>query len=65
MNEQKEEKKHRFCPFCDEEIMAASFPFCKACQVNVFCCPVCHESLPRDNEVCPHCGADIKEKAAQ
>ena len=64
MSEQKDKKEHRFCPFCDEEILEASFPFCKACQVTMLHCPVCHKSLPRDNEVCPHCGAEIKAKTA-
>ena len=58
--EQKAEKKHLFCPYCDEEIAEASWPYCNACQVTIFYCPKCKESLPRDYDVCPRCGANIK-----
>ncbi len=58
--EHKPEKEHRSCPYCDEEIAEASFPYCDACGVTVFYCPKCRKPLPRDNKVCPHCGAEIK-----
>jgi len=64
MTERKEQKEHRFCPFCDEEIMDASLPWCRACQVTVFHCPKCREAVSRGNEVCPNCGAEIKTKTA-
>ena len=64
MSEQKEKGEHRFCPFCDEDMLKASLPFCKACQITIFYCPVCHEPVSRDNEVCPHCGSEIKTKTA-
>ena len=53
-------KKPCFCPYCDEEIAEASFPYCGACEVTVFYCPKCRKPVPRDNRVCPHCGAEIK-----
>ena len=58
--EREKEEVHRFCPYCDEEIMVADFPYCQACGVTIFYCPICRESVPRDNRVCPHCGAEIK-----
>jgi predicted amidophosphoribosyltransferase len=62
MTEEKEKEKQKqpFCPYCEEEIMAADFPYCQACGVTIFCCPKCRKPLPRDNKVCPHCGADIQ-----
>jgi len=54
------EKKQRFCPYCDEEIMSADLPYCQVCKVTVFYCPRCRKPLPRENSVCPHCGAEIK-----
>ena len=58
--ERKVEKERRFCPYCDEEIAEASFPTCQACEVEVFYCPRCRKPIPRENKVCPHCGAEIK-----
>ncbi len=60
MREQKEGKKRLCCPYCDEEIMAADSPLCQACRVAIFYCPRCREPLVRDNELCPHCGAEIQ-----
>ncbi|MBI2979224.1 MAG: zinc ribbon domain-containing protein [Chloroflexi bacterium] len=54
------EKENRFCPYCDEEIAEASWPYCQACQVTVFYCPECRKPVPRDKRVCPSCGAAIK-----
>jgi len=64
MAEQKEKGEHLFCPYCDEEIAKVSFPYCDACHVTIFYCPECRKPLPRDNKVCPHCGAEIKGKKA-
>ena len=60
MTEQKEKREHHFCPYCDEEIMAADFPYCRACGITIFYCPNCRKPLLRENRVCPHCGAEIK-----
>ena len=54
------EKTQLFCPYCDEEIAEASFPYCEACQVTVFYCPKCHMAVSRENRICPNCGAEIK-----
>ncbi len=60
MTEQKAEKRHLFCPYCDEEIMVADSPYCQACDVTLFYCPECRKPLSRDNKVCPHCGTEIR-----
>ena len=60
MAERKEEKKHLFCPYCDEEIMGVDLPYCQVCGVTIFCCPRCRKPVTRDKRVCPYCGAEIK-----
>ncbi len=60
--EQKPEKESRFCPYCDEEIVEISFPYCQACGITVFCCPECRKPVSRDKKECPHCGAEIKSE---
>ena len=60
MAKQKEKKKHLFCPYCDEELMAADFPYCQACGLTIFYCPRCRKPVPRENRVCPYCGAEIR-----
>ncbi len=59
-SEGKTDKEPRSCPYCDAEIAEAAFPYCKACEVEVFYCPKCRKPLKRDKKVCPHCGAKIK-----
>lgn len=57
--DEKDKNKIR-CPYCDAEVMAASFPFCQACKVTLSYCPECHKPVSRDIRTCPHCGATIK-----
>ncbi len=59
--ERKVEKEHRTCPFCDEQIAEASFPYCQACEVNITRCPQCQKPVPRNKKVCPSCGAKVKK----
>ena len=56
------EKTIRYCPYCDDEIAEVSFPYCEPCKVTIFYCPKCRQSISRDNKICPHCGADIREE---
>ena len=58
-------KQPHSCPFCDEEIAEAAFPYCEACAVNMLHCPSCELSVPRGTEKCPHCGADIRKEASK
>ena len=60
MTEQKEEKKHLSCPYCDEEVIGADLSCCQACGITIFYCPQCRKPLSRDNKICPHCKAKIK-----
>jgi predicted amidophosphoribosyltransferase len=53
-------KEVRTCPFCDEDIAEAAFPYCEACSLTVLYCPKCGLAVPRNREKCPHCGADMK-----
>ena len=60
---QKETKdKVHTCPFCEEDIAEAAFPYCEACQVKLLRCPQCREPIPRTVEKCPHCGADTRKR---
>ena len=49
----------RVCPYCDEEIVAAKFPFCQPCGVTLRYCKKCETVVPKEAEVCPGCGAEI------
>ena len=59
----KYQKVAHSCPFCDVEITEAAFPYCEACKVTVLTCPECKEPLPRDKQICPKCGTDVKKAA--
>ena len=50
-------EKRQSCPFCDEEIVKASLPFCQPCRVKTFYCPNCSKPVARENKICPQCGA--------
>ena len=64
-NKRESIKEPRYCPYCDAEIAEATFPYCQACEVDIFNCPKCQQTISRDNKTCPHCGADIKREAAK
>jgi len=59
MSEQKIKKEPMFCPYCSEEV-TTDLTYCQACRITVFYCPQCHQPLPRENRLCPHCGTEIK-----
>ena len=65
MTDEKIQKQPHSCPFCDEEIAEAAFPYCEACSVNMLHCPNCESSVPRNTEECPHCGTDIRKEASK
>jgi len=58
-NETKYGKPVHKCPFCDEDIAEAAFPYCEACKVKVPTCPECGQAVPKDCEKCPACGCEI------
>jgi predicted nucleic acid-binding Zn ribbon protein len=53
------------CPFCDEDIAEAAFPYCEACGARLKHCPKCGLTVPREAEKCPHCGAKLRKTAAK
>jgi hypothetical protein len=53
-------KEVRTCPFCEEAIAEAAFPYCEACSLKVLYCPKCGLAVPRNREKCPHCGNSMK-----
>ena len=54
-----EELIHAHCPYCESELEDKESPFCQACHAELPHCPGCHEPVPKDANVCPHCGANI------
>ena len=58
------ETGRHLCPFCDEELMAANFPYCRVCGITVFYCPNCRRPVPREELVCPQCSADLRAEAS-
>ncbi len=58
----KPEKGSCFCPYCDAELEET--PICRVCKVTIFYCPRCRKPMPREKEICPNCGAAVKEAVA-
>lgn len=58
-------KEPHTCPFCDDEIAEAAFPYCEACEVKTLHCPKCQSPVPRDEKKCPNCGVDMKEESTK
>lgn len=56
----KSEKQRLYCPYCDQDIAELQYPYCQACEIEVFYCPKCHKTVPRENRFCTECGAEIK-----
>ncbi|MFC1873341.1 zinc-ribbon domain-containing protein [Chloroflexota bacterium] len=53
-------KEPCLCPYCDAAILQTDSAHCHSCKVTIFYCPQCRKPLPRENSLCPHCGAEIK-----
>ncbi len=54
------------CPYCDEEIVKAAFPFCQSCGVVLVVCQDCGQPVASTKRVCPNCGSRIvKSKTAK
>jgi glycosyltransferase A (GT-A) superfamily protein (DUF2064 family) len=53
------------CPFCDEEIVKAAFPFCQSCGVVLVVCEECGQAVASTKRVCPTCGARLKKSKAK
>jgi hypothetical protein len=50
------------CPYCEEELVVASCPFCEVCGSIISYCVSCQIMVPDTNAtVCPECGAPLKK----
>ena len=58
----KTEKKHLKCPFCDDEIAELQYPYCAACKVEIARCSKCGKSISVETKTCPQCGAALSDK---
>lgn len=58
-SEKKVTKSHLACPFCEEEIAEAAFPYCEACKVELRRCPKCQTVVERNATKCPECGSKL------
>ena len=58
--EKKAKEKRCLCPYCEEELIAASLPYCKPCGI-VFCrCIKCRLTvLDKKAKNCPKCGGPL------
>jgi hypothetical protein len=61
--EKKAEKQEKcFCPYCEEELIVASFPYCKPCGIVFSRCLKCNITvLDKDAVICPNCGEPLKQ----
>ena len=55
-----ESEEQCYCPYCEQEIADAEYPYCQACKATLTFCPQCHKPVSPDAKTCPHCGAEIK-----
>ncbi len=61
MSQQPEAKERkRSCPYCEEQILTAGFPYCQPCGVTLRFCVSCQIAVEREAEVCPQCGGELE-----
>jgi hypothetical protein len=58
--EPKEKERKCVCPYCEEEILMAGFPYCQPCGVTLRYCSRCRIAVVREAEVCPQCGGELE-----
>ncbi len=58
--ETKKEKGRCLCPYCEEEISTAGFPYCQPCGVTLHYCIRCQIAVAREAKVCPQCGGKLE-----
>ncbi len=48
------------CPYCEDELFVAQFPFCKGCGVAIQHCVTCKITVTdRTATKCPQCGGPL------
>ena len=52
-------EEHCDCPYCDEEIVDESLPYCQVCKATLSHCPECGKPMTRDAKACQNCGTKI------
>jgi hypothetical protein len=63
MKKEKKVKKEEkcLCPYCEEELVIASCPFCEACGAVLSYCVSCQITVPeKEATKCPECGASLR-----
>ena len=60
-----EKKTEAWCPYCEDELANSQLPFCQPCKLETFNCPTCGKPTPRNNKICPNCGAPMKPKVSK
>ena len=59
-NEKKAKEERCKCPYCEEEVILANFPFCQPCGVVFRYCLKCQITvLDREATNCPKCGEPL------
>ncbi|MGB8706619.1 MAG: hypothetical protein WCD72_01530 [Dehalococcoidia bacterium] len=64
VNKDKKAKKEKscLCPYCEEELVITSCPFCQACGAVISYCVSCQMTVLDDKATkCPECGAPLKK----
>ena len=56
----KSDEMRCICPYCEEEILTAGFPYCQRCGVTLRYCARCQIAVVREATVCPHCGGELE-----
>ena len=60
MKEKKAREERCLCPYCEEELLVLSAPFCQACGVIFRYCLKCQVTvLDKKATRCPECGGPL------
>ena len=62
MSEERKEKEKPTCPYCEQEILTAKFPYCQPCGVTLRYCVRCQIAVVREATTCPQCGGELEWK---